>query len=65
MAGVVARTRTSAAVTGVVVWALAIAAVLIASSQTPYYWPTVTPHLPGVHDVITSASRWLLSNTGF
>ena len=62
MAGVVARTRTSAAVTGFVVWALAIAAVLIASSQTPYYWPTVTPHLPGLHSLITTASHWLLRN---
>jgi hypothetical protein len=63
MAGAVARTRTTAAVTALVVWALAVAAVLFASSQTPYYWPTVTPHLPGVHNLVTSASHWLLAHT--
>jgi len=65
MAGAVARTPTSATVTGFVVWGLAVAAVLFASSQTPYYWPAVSPHLPGVQDLITSASHWLLTNTGF
>jgi len=65
MAGAVTRTRTPAAVTRLVVWALAVAAVLFASSQTPYYWPAVSPHLPGVQDLITSASHWLLTNTGF
>ena len=63
MAGAVARTRTSAAATALVVWALAIAAVLFASSQTPYYWPAMAPHLPGLHGLITSVSHWLLSNT--
>ncbi len=63
MAGAVARTRTSAAVTALAVWALAVAAVLFASSQTPYYWPTVAPHLPGVHNLVTSASHWLLAHT--
>jgi len=67
MAGAVARTRTSAAVTALVVWALAVAAVLFASSQTPYYWPTVALHipwhLPGVHNLVTSASHWLLAHT--
>jgi hypothetical protein len=62
MAGAVARTRTSAAVTALAVWALAVAAVLFASSQNPYYWPAIAPHLPGLHDLITSASHWLLSN---
>ena len=62
MAGAVARTRTSAAAIALGVWALAVAAVLFASSQTPYYWPAVTPHLPGLHSLITSASHWLLRN---
>jgi serine/threonine protein kinase len=60
MAGVLARNRVSAAVTALAVWALAAAAVLFASSQTPYYWPAVAPHLPGLHGVITSAANWLL-----
>ena len=52
MAGAVARTRTSAAVIALSVWALAVAAVLFASSQTPYYWPSVAPHLPSLHHLI-------------
>ncbi len=63
MAGAVARTRTSAAAITLSVWALAVAAVLFASSQTPYYWPAVAPHLPSLHHLIVSASHWLLSNT--
>jgi serine/threonine protein kinase len=63
MAGVLARTRTSAAVTALVVWGLAAAAVLFASSQAPYYWPAVAPHLPALHGVITSAANWLLKYT--
>jgi hypothetical protein len=63
MAGVLARNRMSTAVTALVVWGLAAAAVLFASSQTPYYWPAVAPHLPGLHDLITSASNWLLKHT--
>ena len=63
MAGAVARTRTSAAVITLSVWALAVAAVLFASSQTPYYWPAVAPHLPSLHHLIVSASHWLLRNT--
>jgi Protein kinase domain len=67
MAGAVARTPTSAAVTALAVWALAVAAVLFAWSQTPYYWPAtdvpIPGHLPGLHSLITSASHWLLSNT--
>ncbi len=66
MAGAVARTRTSAAAIALGVWALAVAAVLFASSQTPYYWPAVAlpipGHLPGLHSLITSASHWLLRN---
>jgi hypothetical protein len=63
MAGVLARNRMSTAVTALAVWALAAAAVLFASSQTPYYWPAVAPHLPGLHDLITSAANWLLKQT--
>ena len=63
MAGAVARTRTSAAAITLSVWALAVAAVLFATSQTPYYWPAVSPHLPSLHDLVMSVSRWLLSNT--
>jgi predicted Ser/Thr protein kinase len=63
MAGAVARTRTSAAAITLSVWALAVAAVLFASSQTPYYWPAVSPHLPSLHHLIVSASHWLLRNT--
>jgi serine/threonine protein kinase len=63
MAGVVARTPASAAATALAVWALAVAAVMFASSQTPYYWPAMAPHLPGLHSLITSASHWLLRYT--
>src|SRR2546429_445840 len=63
MAGAVARTRTSAAAISLSVWALAVAAVLFASSQTPYYWPAVAPHLPSLHHLIMSASHWLLRYT--
>ena len=63
MAGAVARTRTSAAAITLSVWALAVAAVLFATSQTPYYWPAVSPHLPSLHDLVMSVSHWLLSNT--
>jgi len=67
MAGAVARTRVSAAATGLAVWALAVAAVLFAWSQAPYYWPAMTlhipGHLPGLHGLITSASHWLLKYT--
>ena len=63
MAGAVARTRTSAAVITLSVWALAVAAVLFAASQAPYYWPAVDPHLPSLHHLVMSASDWLLRNT--
>jgi serine/threonine protein kinase len=65
MAGVLARNRVSAAVTALAVWALAAAAVLFASSQTPYYWPAVAPHLPALHSVITSAANWLLRHVHY
>jgi len=63
MAGAVARTRTSAAAITLSVWALAVAAVLFATSQAPYYWPAVDPHLPSLHHLVVSASHWLLRNT--
>jgi hypothetical protein len=63
MAGALARTPISAVVTALVVWALAAAAVLFASSQTPYYWPAVAPHLPGLPHVIASVANWLLRHT--
>ena len=49
MAGALARTPLTAAVTALAVWALAIAAVIFAASQAPYYWPVMTPHLPALH----------------
>jgi serine/threonine protein kinase len=63
MAGALARTPMSTAVTALAVWALAAAAILFASSQTPYYWPAVAPHLPGLPHLITSAANWLLKHT--
>jgi serine/threonine protein kinase len=63
MAGVLARNRMSTAVTALAVWGLAAAAVLFASAQTPYYWPAIAPHLPGLHGLITSAASWLLKHT--
>ena len=65
MAGVLARTPASAAVTALAVWAAAAAAVLFAWSQTPYYWPAVAPHLPALHSVITSAANWLLRHVHY
>jgi serine/threonine protein kinase len=66
MAGAVARSRTSAAGIALAVWALAVAAVLFASSQTPYYWPAealpIPQHLPSLQSLITSASHWLIKN---
>jgi serine/threonine protein kinase len=63
MAGAVARTRISAAAITLSVWALAVAAVLFATSQAPYYWPAVEPHLPSLHHLVMSVSDWLLRNT--
>ena len=63
MAGAVARTRTSAAAITLSVWALAVGAVLFATSQAPYYWPAVDPHLPSLHHLVMSVSHWLLRNT--
>jgi hypothetical protein len=50
MAGALARTPLSAAVTALAVWALAAAVVVFALAQrAPYYWPLTTPHLPSLH----------------
>jgi len=50
MAGALARTPLTAAVTAVGVWALAIGAIVFAASQAPDYWPVMSPHLPTLHD---------------
>jgi len=49
MAGALARTPLTAALTALAVWALAAAAVVFAASQVPYYWPVMSPHLPSLH----------------
>ena len=49
MAGALARTPLTAALTTLAVWALAAAAVIFAASQVPYYWPVMSPHLPSLH----------------
>ena len=49
MAGALARTPLTAALTALAVWALAAAAVIFAASQAPYYWPVMSPHLPSLH----------------
>jgi hypothetical protein len=49
MAGALARTPLTAAVTALAVWALAVGAVIFAVSQVPYYWPVLSPHLPTLH----------------
>jgi hypothetical protein len=49
MAGALARTPLTAALTALAVWALAAAAVIFAASQAPYYWPVMSPHLPTLH----------------
>jgi hypothetical protein len=46
MAGALARTPLTAAVTALAVWALAAGAIIFAASQAPYYWPVLNPHLP-------------------
>jgi hypothetical protein len=46
MAGALARTPPTAALTALAVWALAAAAIIFAASQAPYYWPVLNPHLP-------------------
>ena len=53
MAGAVARTPASAAVTALAVWGVAIAAVMFAWSQTPYYWPVMAVR-PGTYPACTA-----------
>jgi serine/threonine protein kinase len=60
MAGALARNRLAAAAVAVMVWGLAAAVVLFAASQTPDYWPVMTPHLPALHGLLSSAETWLL-----
>jgi Protein kinase domain len=72
MAGAVSRTPISATATALVLWAVAAAAVIMAASQIPYYWPVVAPHLPALHGwpfvgtrlprlhaMVSSAENWL------
>ena len=49
MAGALARTPLTAALTALAVWALAAAAIIFAASQAPYFWPVLNPHLPTLH----------------
>jgi predicted Ser/Thr protein kinase len=63
MAGAIARTGPAAAVTVFGCWALAIAVVTVAASQTPYYWPMMAPHLPGLHSMVSTAAHWLIQHT--
>ena len=49
MAGALSQTPISAAATAVTVWAVAAAAIVLAVSQAPYYWPMMTPQLPVLH----------------
>ena len=49
MAGALARTPLTTALTSLAVWALAVGAVIFAASQAPYYWPVLSPHLPALH----------------
>ena len=61
MAGVLARTPLTAALTALAVWALAAGAVIFAVSQAPYYWPVMSPHLPALHGwpfIGSHAARW-------
>ncbi len=49
MGGALARTPLTAAMTMLALWALAAAAVALAVSLAPYYWPVAAPHLPDLH----------------
>lgn len=72
MAGALSRTPISATATALAVWAVAAAAVILAASQVPDYWPLMTPHLPALHGwplvgphlprlgaLVSSAGNWL------
>jgi hypothetical protein len=73
-----ARTGTAATAATVATWCLAAAAITLAMSQPPYYWPGVLPavahgaaipqlpHLPdfaSLHSVVSSAADWLAKRT--
>ena len=59
MAGALARTPLTVAVTALAVWALAAGAVIFAVSQAPYYWPVMSPHLPALHGwPFIGSPRW-------
>jgi hypothetical protein len=70
MAGALSRSRLAAAAIALAVWALAVAAVIFAVSQTPYYWPATTVHLPvlhswaavahELHSLVSSTANWLV-----
>jgi len=59
MAAALAREPLSAAVTALAVWALAVGLAIFAVSQTPDYWPVVTPRLPALPRLVSSATSWL------
>jgi serine/threonine protein kinase len=63
--GTMVRSQTVLVVGLVACWALAIAAVLQATSQPPLYWPadTMTPHLPSISSFFTRTEHSLLGNT--
>ena len=47
------------------VWGMAAAAISLGVSQPPLYWPAITgliPHLPTLHSLVSSTTRWLLRN---
>jgi hypothetical protein len=63
--GTMVRSQTVLVVALVACWALAIAAVLQATSQPPLYWPadTMTPHLPSISSFFSRAEHSLLHDT--
>jgi len=81
MAGVFARSPMSATVAAVATWTLAAAAVTLALSQPPYYWPAIAPavpphtamiphlpmlpRLPSLHSLVTSTATWLTRHVSF
>jgi Protein kinase domain len=63
MAAAVSRSTLSSVVVTAAAWGLAAAIVLLAASQAPDYFPVATPHLPALHGLLSSATRWLLRHT--
>ncbi|MBV9450523.1 MAG: serine/threonine protein kinase [Streptosporangiaceae bacterium] len=78
IAGALSRTPMSATAAALASWALAAAAVTIAMSQPPYFWPAtapsvphvaVIPHLPmlpkipSLHSLVTRTATWLTGHT--